>query len=299
MNFPEGNWKLYLVSKNKYDVFYQVLYPMILGFILAIFCSFLITELLKKPAQLQVMVNEAKKELIQSFEMVNEQNKRLLNFSYIVSHNLRSHTSNIQAIGALIEHAETDDERKELLQLLMNVSGLLNDTLLNLNNVVNIQTSIDVIREPLLLKTYIDKTVEVLSDQVSSTGARIINLVPNSIVVDFNPAYLESILLNFIFNAIRYRSIERNPIIELSVLSESEKIILKIKDNGIGIDLSKNGDQLFGMYKTFTENPDSKGIGLFISKNQIDAMGGSVTVESVVDEGTTFTIYFKQQPRVF
>jgi signal transduction histidine kinase len=70
-------------------------------------------------------------------------------------------------------------------------------------------------------------------------------------------------------------------------------VVLEISDNGIGIDLDKFGDQLFGMYKTFTGNPDSKGLGLFISKNQIDAMNGTVTVQSVLNEGTTFRIYFK------
>jgi len=68
---------------------------------------------------------------------------------------------------------------------------------------------------------------------------------------------------------------------------------LKIKENGIGIDLGKNGEKLFGMYKTFNNNPDSKGIGLFITKNQIDAMGGRIQTESELNKGTTFTIYFK------
>ncbi|WP_264527412.1 ATP-binding protein [Flavobacterium sp. N2550] len=72
-----------------------------------------------------------------------------------------------------------------------------------------------------------------------------------------------------------------------------KKTVLEISDNGIGIDLKKYGDKLFGMYKTFHENPDSKGIGLFITKNQIDAMGGYVTVESEPNVGTTFKIYFK------
>jgi signal transduction histidine kinase len=47
------------------------------------------------------------------------------------------------------------------------------------------------------------------------------------------------------------------------------------------------------MYKTFNNNPDAKGIGLFITKNQIDAMGGRIETKSEIDEGTTFTIYFK------
>jgi signal transduction histidine kinase len=102
---------------------------------------------------------------------------------------------------------------------------------------------------------------------------------------------LESILYNFISNAIRYSHPKRKPLIVLQ-FNEKEKA-LSIADNGIGIDLKRNGENLFGMYKTFNNNPDAKGIGLFITKNQIDAMGGRIETKSEIDEGTTFTIYFK------
>ncbi|TAH02688.1 MAG: hypothetical protein EAZ15_04700 [Sphingobacteriales bacterium] len=47
-----------------------------------------------------------------------------------------------------------------------------------------------------------------------------------------------------------------------------------------------------GMYKTFHKNKDAKGLGLFIIKTQIDAMGGKIDVQSIVGEGTTFKVYF-------
>lgn len=77
--------------------------------------------------------------LKKSFDLVTEQNQRLLNFSYIVSHNLRSHASNIQGISALLENANSEKERDEMVQLLKKVATNLNDTLLNLNDIVNIQ----------------------------------------------------------------------------------------------------------------------------------------------------------------
>jgi PAS domain S-box-containing protein len=408
---PDGNWKIYLVSKNKYDVFIQLLYSLLFGLSLAILNSLLITKLLKKRLELQnVIDNQASKlvetemkfktifeeapigialisaadgrflqvnkelckilgyteqelfklslkdisysdekkrdnvqgqadlnadnqnqqqyihkngsvkwanlietplldetggsesnimiledvtELNNSINMITEQNKRLLNFSYIVSHNLRSHTSNMQAIAGLIEHSSSEQEKIELVALLKTVSESLDETMVNLNNVINIQTSIDVVTEPLNLRDYIGRTLNVLSDQINVKSVVICNDVPADIIVNYNPAYLESILLNFIFNAIRYSHPERRPLISLKSYRENDQVVLEVSDNGIGIDLDKFGDQLFGMYKTFTENPDSKGLGLFISKNQIDAMNGMVTVQSVLNEGTTFKIYFK------
>jgi len=88
----------------------------------------------------------------------------------------------------------------------------------------------------------------------------------------------------------RYKHPERKPLIRIKLYKEQNKEVLEISDNGIGIDLDKNGAKIFGMYKTFSSNLDSKGIGLFITKNQINAMGGTITVSSKINVGTTFKI---------
>ncbi len=71
-------------------------------------------------------------------------------------------------------------------------------------------------------------------------------------------------------------------------------MLLSFQDNGQGIDLKRHGDKIFGMYKTFHKHKDSKGIGLFITKNQVEAMNGSIKIESKVNEGTTIYIKLKQ-----
>ncbi|MCX6205266.1 MAG: PAS domain S-box protein [Bacteroidetes bacterium] len=234
-------------------------------------------------------------ELNKSFILVNEQNKRLLNFSYIVSHNLRSHTSNIISILNFLEKEDSETEKEELMQHLKRVSRSLNDTLYNLNEVVSIRNNINLVIEPLNLFEYVQQSIRVLGEQIRIKNVVIINGVDENFMVQYNPAYLESILLNFISNAVKYGSPERQAEIELSIVNENSELCLKIRDNGIGIDMKKNGDKLFGMYKTFNNNPDARGIGLFITKNQIDAMGGRVEVESELGKGSTFKIFFSQE----
>ncbi len=228
-----------------------------------------------------------------SFNLVTEQNKRLLNFSYIVSHNLRSHASNIQGITQLIENAQSEQERDEMIQLLKTVADNLNETLLNLNNVVNIQSSIDIVVEPLNLNDYIKRALSTLNAQILDKKVSIINKVDESALINYNRAYLDSILLNLFSNAIRYSHPEREPVISLTCFEESGQQVLRVSDNGIGIDLKKYGDKMFGMYQTFNGNSDARGYGLFITKNQIEAMGGKIEVESQLNKGTTFKIYFK------
>jgi signal transduction histidine kinase len=67
---------------------------------------------------------------------------------------------------------------------------------------------------------------------------------------------------------------------------------LLVKDNGLGIDMDRFGDKLFGLHKTFHDHHEAKGVGLFLTKTQIETMGGRITAESEVDKGTTFIITF-------
>lgn len=243
-----------------------------------------------------IMINitrhkENQKDLKKSFNLVSEQNKRLLNFSYIVSHNLRSHTSNISSLIGLIETAENNDEKEEMIGLLKSVSNSLNDTMTNLNEVVNIQTNITLSIEKINLYKYIKKAKKILSGQIVSNSITFNNLVAADVEINYNPAYMESILYNIISNAIRYSNKDRDSFITIKYYKENESKILEITDNGIGIDLEKYKNKIFGMYKTFSNYKDSKGLGLFITKNQVEAMGGKITVQSELNVGTTFKIY--------
>lgn len=236
-------------------------------------------------------MKQAENDLSSSLDLVTEQNKRLLNFSYIVSHNLRSHSSNIESITSLIEFSESEEETLEMVQLLKKVTQSLNDTMHNLNEVVNIKANINIVSEPLNLRQYSEEAIAILTEQIAIKDVQIINNIASDVIVVYNPAYMQSIFLNLISNAIRYSHSDRKPEITIDFYTEKDKKVLQISDNGIGIDLNKNRDKIFGMYKTFSTNSDSKGIGLFITKNQIDAMGGSIYVESEPNIGTTFKIY--------
>jgi len=243
-----------------------------------------------------IMINitknkEIEKDLHNSFNLVSEQNKRLLNFSYIVSHNLRSHTSNITSLIGLIEVTEDEKEKEEMLGMLKTVSDSLNETMVNLNEVVNIQTNISLTIEKINLLDYIEATLQLLAPLIKEKKVSVIHEISPHIEVNYNSAYMESILYNILSNAIRYSHPDRKPTITIRYYLENEFKIIEISDNGIGIDLVKNKDKIFGMYKTFSHYTDSKGIGLFITKNQVEAMGGNITVDSELDKGTTFKIY--------
>jgi signal transduction histidine kinase len=137
----------------------------------------------------------------------------------------------------------------------------------NVSEVINIRTNVSLVIQSLNLKECIENVMKVFSQQIISKEVTILNQIPDDLIINYNPAYLESILFNLISNAIRYSHPERKIVIYLKWKTKIDKNHLEISDNGIGIDLVKNGNKIFGMYKTFSNNPSSKGVGLFITKN--------------------------------
>src|SRR5690606_10013218 len=111
-------------------------------------------------------------------------------------------------------------------------------------------------------------------------------------VVEYPKTYLESIFHNLISNAIKYRSMERRLTIHVETEKINNRIVLKVSDNGMGIDLEKYGKLVFGLRKTFHRGSNSKGVGLFMTKTQIETLGGEIRVESDVDKGSTFIVTF-------
>lgn len=227
-----------------------------------------------------------------SLDIIAAQNSRLFNFAHVVSHNLRSHSSNLSLVVQLLSETKTVQDKLGLLENISDISDNLDLAISRLNNMVAHQDLLKKEKKP----TSFGEALEVVLSSVSS----LINRESATIVSDFKalkeiqyiPEYLESILLNLITNAITYKQPGRKPVIFIQSYSHNEQSFLEVSDNGMGIDLEQYGEKMFGMYKTFHRNPNAKGIGLFITKNQVETMGGTISVTSTVNIGTTFKIKF-------
>jgi len=236
---------------------------------------------------------EKELELMKTMKLYSDQNSRLLNFSHIVSHNLNTQAGNIKSILDLIDADVNKQTVTEMLEYLRAVSNDLNETISNLTQIVKTQSNINIAVVPLKLCEYIEKTISTIKGYDKQRKVTIINNVPKYLTINFNPAYMESVLLNFTTNAIKYAHPDRDPVITFDFAIEPEGFkSLKITDNGLGIDLKVYGDLIFGMYKTFHKHEEARGIGLYITRNQIEAMKGTVEVESEVGVGTSFKIIF-------
>ena len=233
---------------------------------------------------------QAEEELKNLVSIMKEQNKRVQNFAYIVSHNIRSHSANMVGLMEAIMEAGKNEDREIFFNMMHTSTAKLSETIENLNEIITIHSDTDKERRELNLRLEVDKTCDAINAMILQTGARIINEVDESISLEAVPSYMESILLNLISNSIKYRSPDRICVIRITAVEDQGHIELSVIDNGMGIDLKKNGGKIFGMYKTFHNNSDARGIGLFMTKNQVEAMNGKIDVESAPGEGATFRI---------
>jgi PAS domain-containing protein/two-component sensor histidine kinase len=225
-----------------------------------------------------------------SINLLDDQNKRLQNFAYIVSHNLRSHAGNLKFMVNLFEETRTENDKEEIFSHIKTISESLSATMGHLDEIVKIQSEISKERKAVSFETIFNNVIATLRANIEASNAQITTDFGDVPEVNYIPAYLESIFQNLLTNAIKYKHPDRNPVISCYTKKEDQHIYLVFEDNGIGIDMKRFGDQLFGMYRTFHQNKDAKGIGLFITRNQVEALGGSIVVDSTVNVGTKFTV---------
>lgn len=227
-----------------------------------------------------------------SLDIIASQNSRLFNFAHIVSHQLRSHSSNLSLIAQLLREARTPEDKLDLLLNVNDISDNLEEAIKDLNEVVTRQNNLKKERQIVKFKDALDVVIASTSSLIKRENAEIIAEFDALNEINYISEYLESILLNLITNAIKYKFKGRKPVIYIQTYKENGENFLEVSDNGMGIDLDEHGDKMFGMYKTFHRHPEANGIGLFITKNQVEAMGGSISVTSTVNIGTTFKIKF-------
>lgn len=223
---------------------------------------------------------------------LEEQNRQLDEFAHIISHNLRSPVNNIKALLSFINEGSSMSEYQLIFEKIKNVASNISETMNELLETIRIKKNVEIERVELRFKDILDKVIQSLEGDLIESGATVTYNFNNAPIIYYSKAYLESILQNLLSNAIKYRSNERIPEIFVSTEIVPTGIELRVKDNGLGIDLHKFGNKLFGLHKTFHENKEARGVGLFLTKTQIETLGGSITAESEVNKGTTFIIKF-------
>ena len=245
-------------------------------------------------------ITEKKKEesdKIKHIFTLSETNKNYEKLSYTTSHDLRAPIDNILAILEFVDKDQLNQENKKLIDLIATSTHSLKNRLCSyIDNLKNNEPVVNI------------KTVD-FNNCLNEAIFPIKNLIKNSKLVlktdfsavksaTFNQSYLESIFLNLISNAIKYARPKVAPEVSITTKEVAGQIKLLVKDNGLGFNLEKTKNKIFKLHQTFHEHTDSKGIGLYLVNMQVTSLGGTITVDSEVNKGTTFTITFDKDLKV-
>ncbi|HSP40492.1 MAG TPA: PAS domain S-box protein [Gillisia sp.] len=246
----------------------------------------------RKVSELEIV--ELNKNLKSHTDELVEANKGLEQFSFIVSHNLRSPVANIIGLADLISNKDYPEEVKtKFIKALLDNVKRLDVVISDLNSILQVKVEMDAKKEPVQLKNLVDSIKISVHNLIEKEKVEITTNFDVSSIHTVQ-SYLHSIFYNLIANSIKYRRPGIPPRIEIRSQFQDGTINITFEDNGLGIDLNKKGDQVFGLYRRFHHHIEGKGMGLFLVKTQVELLGGKISIESEVNSGTKFTITFNE-----
>jgi signal transduction histidine kinase len=258
-------------------------------------------QVIEKQSELLSAENQQlNKELVEKNDRLSEmnselivQNNDLLQFSYSVSHNLRGPVASLLGLLQLTERETISEEMKILLGHIKRSATSLDTIISDLSSIIEVKNTLSKERQEISLRNEMALVEVMLKKEIDDYGAVIeIDLGGGETIYSVKPM-VGSILYNLVSNAIKYRHPVRAPRVIVSTCRENGFLRIDVTDNGLGLDVEKFQEKLFGMYKRFHTHIEGKGLGLFLAKLQAESLGGKIEVQSQLGIGTTFSVFLK------
>ncbi|HEY5918760.1 MAG TPA: HAMP domain-containing sensor histidine kinase [Chryseolinea sp.] len=248
----------------------------------------------QKNNELGIEVARQTRDLKQTNLELIEQNTRLEQFAFIISHNLRAPMARLVGLSAILDLTTDVRETSEIVGLMVKSTQDLDQVIKDLTLILGVQKMNTKVLSDIALEPLLQKVVATLEPEIKETRTRVTSDFTNLNDVTSLHPYMESIFYNLLSNAIKYRHPERSPVIHVKSKVVDGYNLITFEDNGLGIDVERHKESLFNLYKRFHFHTEGKGMGLYLVKTQLTALGGRIEVNSRVNEGTRFCIYLKQ-----
>ena len=251
-----------------------------------------------QPAKLITIVDitdhiQMQQRLTASNRMLEKANQSLEQFAYIASHDLQGPIANLKVLIDIWDQRTGDPEETEgVMKGLKSGVLFLHNSMQGLLGSLKIHKGYQEDPEEIKIAEMYEEIEMGIHDLIKDTRAQIHTDFSAFPVVKYVPIHLKSILMNLVTNAIKYRSPDRDPEIIIQTGVTDDRPWMMVKDNGMGIDMDRFKKDMFKLYKRFHDHVKGNGIGLFNIKSIVDSYNGEIQVESEVDQGTTFKIYF-------
>lgn len=227
----------------------------------------------------------------QNLELIKT-NSELDRFVYSVSHDLRSPLTSVLGLISFIEEESQETDTLEHVKMIRNSINRLDEFIKNiLSYSRNKRTGLEIKKIP-LQKTILD-IVDSLHSMEEAKGIHFEIDMQEKMPFYSDSLRFNTILENLISNAVKYhKKNQTDSYIKIIGKSNNKKLQLSIVDNGIGID-SAHHNKIFDMFFRLSGKTEGSGIGLYIVKETVAKLEGSIQVESELETGTTFIITLK------
>jgi signal transduction histidine kinase len=233
-------------------------------------------------------------ELQMAMDNVLEQNQDLEQFSYIVSHNMRTPVASILGLISILDKSKIrDSDISQIIDYLNTSSQQLDTVFRDMDKILTIRNRLDKTHETLDLQAITNKAIENLSSEIKRTQAIINTDFSQLSTLHLVRVYLQNIIMNLLSNAIKFQAPNRAPKILIQSFKDHKFQGFMVKDNGLGIDLQRvEPYKIFGLYQRMHTHVEGKGLGLYLVKTQVETLKGKIDVESELGKGSTFKVYF-------
>lgn len=245
------------------------------------------------PYRMSGTSQDVTKEVLANQQIV-QQNNELQNFVRIISHNLRGPISNLLMLSKIYDWGK-DEVNDDIVRKIESTTEALDQTIKDLNFSLSLKNADKTQFKEIKLTSVMKDVGGLLSEEINKTKTIIKADFSNADAVFGLKSYIVNILYNLILNAINYSKENSVPVVQLSTDQTENSTILRVSDNGIGMELTPEKERkIFDMYGRLSGATEGKGLGLYLVKTQVEAMNGKIEVQSKKDIGTTFTIHFQK-----
>lgn len=255
-------------------------------------------NLLKEPAVNAIVMNYHD---ITERKVIEQERNRIMNdlmqrtqnleqFAYIVSHNLRAPVANILGISRVLKDEISTTEKAEIEQFIFSAVENLDDIVKDLNKILHVRFEITDNKELVHFSELVQSIQFGLQYDLDKDN---IQIITDFTAVDKTftlKSYIYSVFHNLLTNSVKFRKPGKHQVIRIKSEVQNDKIKISFKDSGLGIDLKLYGGKIFMLYQRFHPQIEGKGLGLFMVKTQLEAIGGKISVKSELGVGTEFIV---------
>lgn len=253
-----------------------------------------ITELRDAQDELRALNRELEQRVSERTQALTAAMKELESFSYAVSHDLKAPLRGIDGYSRILleDYGDRlDGQAQRFLGNIRNGAAQMHALIEDLLAYSRMERrTLEASRVDLgeLMRSVLTRR----ADEIAAASAQIVGEVP-SLVVRADRQGLDLVLRNLIDNALKFSRDAKPPIITLSARNEGERIVLSIRDNGIGFDM-KYHERIFEIFQRLHRSDEfaGTGVGLALVRKAMQRMGGRVWAESAPGEGACFNLEF-------